>query len=80
MSGVFVVPKDKLVAYVEYRGYTAVMYTDGKNGEQPMGVGVVLAASGDGHRHLAEAVVPDYLLKPRFSFASQRVPLKKRVT
>jgi hypothetical protein len=37
MSGVFVVPKDKLIAYVEYKGYTAVMYTGGKNGEQPAG-------------------------------------------
>jgi len=37
MPGVFVVPKDKLIAYVEYKGYTAVMYTGGKNGEQPTG-------------------------------------------
>ena len=37
MPGVFVVPKDTLIAYVEYKGYTAVMYTDGRNGEQPMG-------------------------------------------
>lgn len=37
MPRVFVVPKDKLIAYVEYKGYTAVMYTGGRNGEQPAG-------------------------------------------
>ena len=36
-AGVFVVSKDELIAYVEYKGYTAVMYTGGKNGEQPTG-------------------------------------------
>ncbi len=28
MPGIFVVPKDHLIAYVEYGGYTAVMYTN----------------------------------------------------
>jgi hypothetical protein len=37
MPGIFVVPKDELIAYVEHKGYTAVMYTGGRNGEQPVG-------------------------------------------
>jgi hypothetical protein len=34
MPGIFVVPRDKLVAYVEYKGYTAVLYV---GGEEPVG-------------------------------------------
>ena len=37
ITGVFVVPRDRLTAYVEYKGYTAVLYIGGKNGEEPMG-------------------------------------------
>lgn len=37
IPGVFVVPKDRLTAYVEYNGYTAVLYLGGKNGEEPLG-------------------------------------------
>jgi len=34
MPGIFVVPRDNLVAYVEYKGYTAVLYV---GGAEPMG-------------------------------------------
>lgn len=37
MPGVFVIPKDRLIAYVEYKGYTAVLYIGGKDGGEPMG-------------------------------------------
>jgi hypothetical protein len=37
MSGVFVVPKDRLIAYVEYGGYTAVMYINSKAGGEAQG-------------------------------------------
>lgn len=37
IPGVFVVPRDRLTAYVEYNGYTAVLYIGDKKGEEPLG-------------------------------------------
>jgi hypothetical protein len=37
MKGVFVIPGDSLIAYVEYGGFTAVMFVNLKTGDDALG-------------------------------------------
>jgi hypothetical protein len=37
IAGVLIVPGDDVIAYVDYRGYTAVLYVNDKTGAEPTG-------------------------------------------
>ena len=37
MAGVFIIPGDEVIGYVEHQGYTSVMFINTKNGTDAMG-------------------------------------------